>query len=216
MAIIHKVIKKEKLMKLKSICLCFFYVFSCVVAIAQGVSKNSENTNDRKDVLILVAHPDMKASKANAALVDAVKYIPCVKIINIYETSFIPETYKEAFGEARSIVFQFPFYWASAPHLLKKWCDEIFSSLQAEPGVKGKNLMIATTTGSEYEAYRSGGRNMFTIDELLRPYQVLANHSGMVWQTPFALYGMALPDADKRIEAGAIAYRNRINDLANK
>ncbi|KAA6326134.1 General stress protein 14 [termite gut metagenome] len=203
-------------MKLKSICLCLFYVFSCVVAVAQGVSKNSGNTNNRKEVLILVAHPDMKASKANAALVDAVKDIPFVKIINIYEAPFTPETYKKAFGEARSIVFQFPFYWASAPHLLKKWCDEIFGSLQTEPGVKGKNLMVATTTGSEYEAYRSGGRNMFTIDELLRPYQVLANHSGMVWQTPFALYGTSLPDANKRIEAGAIAYRDRISDLINK
>ncbi|KAA6351576.1 General stress protein 14 [termite gut metagenome] len=203
-------------MKLKSICLCLFYMFSCVVAVAQGVSKNSENTSNRKDVLILVAHPDMKSSKANAALVDAVKNIPYVKIINIYETPFTPETYKKAFEDAHSIVFQFPFYWASAPHLLKKWCDEIFGSLQAEPGVKGKNLIVATTTGSEYEAYRAGGRNMFTIDELLRPYQVLANHSGMVWQIPFALYGTALPDANKRIEAGAIAYRERINDLANK
>jgi glutathione-regulated potassium-efflux system ancillary protein KefG len=187
-----------------------------VVAVAQGVFKNSENANGRKDVLILVAHPDMKSSKANAALVDAVKDIPYVRIIHIYETPFTPETYKEAFGEARSIVFQFPFYWASAPHLLKQWCDEIFGSLQTEPGVKGKNLMVATTTGSEYEAYRAGGRNMFTIDELLRPYQVLANHSGMVWQTPFALYGTALPDANERVEAGAIAYRDRISDLTDK
>jgi glutathione-regulated potassium-efflux system ancillary protein KefG len=167
-------------------------------------------------VLILVAHPDIKTSKANAALIDAVKDLPYVRIINIYEAPFTPESYKEAFGEAHSIVFQFPFYWAAAPHLLKKWCDEIFGSLQTEPGVKGKNLLVATTTGSEYEAYRAGGRNMFTIDELLRPYQVLANHSGMVWQTPFALYGTALPDANERIKAGAGVYRNRISELANK
>ncbi|KAA6321775.1 General stress protein 14 [termite gut metagenome] len=204
-------------MKFKTICLCLFYVFSCTIAAAQGTSQNPGNMNEqKKDVLILVAHPDMKTSKANAALINAVKDLPNVRIINIYETPFTPEFYKEAFREANTIVFQFPFYWAAAPHLLKKWCDEIFGSLQAEPGVKGKNLMIATTTGSEYEAYRAGGRNMFTIDELLRPYQVLANHSGMVWQIPFALYGMALPDANERTKAGVIAYRNRISELTGK
>ena len=31
-------------------------------------------------------------------------------------------------------------------------------------GVKGKTLTVATTTGSEYDAYRSGGKNMYTMD----------------------------------------------------
>ena len=34
------------------------------------------------------------------------------------------------------------------------------------PAVAGKPLTVVTTTGSEYEAYRSGGRNRFTVDEL--------------------------------------------------
>jgi glutathione-regulated potassium-efflux system ancillary protein KefG len=192
----------KTIMTMKSIYLCLLGIFSWVATDAE--------------VLILLAHPNIKDSKANAALIDAVKDLPHVKIINIYEAPFTPETYKEAFGEAQSVVFQFPFYWASAPYMLKRWCDEILGVLQADPGVKGKKLMVATTTGSEYEAYRAGGRNMFTIDELLRPYQVLANHSGMVWQTPFALYGTGLPDADKRIKAGAAAYRDWIIDLVNK
>jgi glutathione-regulated potassium-efflux system ancillary protein KefG len=201
-------------MKLKGICIYFiFTVLFCGVAIAQTVTKNSENMSDKKDVLILVAHPDMKTSKANAALIGAVKDLPYVKIINLYETPFTPESYREAFGEAQSVVFQFPFYWASAPYLLKKWCDEIFGDIQDNPGVKGKKLLVVTTTGSEYETYRTGGRNMYTIDELLRPYQLLANHSGMVWQIPFALYGTMLPDVNARVEAGAPAYRDRISDL---
>ena len=171
---------------------------------------DSENINDKKEVLILLAHPDMSASKANAAMIEAVKDFTFVRVINIYEAPFTAETYTEAVREAKHIVFQFPFYWASAPHLLKKWCDELFGALLADPGVKGKTLTVATTTGSEYEAYRAGGRNMFTIDELLRPYQVLANHTGMAWQTPFVLYGTSLPDADKRITAGAAAYRGKI------
>lgn len=62
-------------------------------------------------------------------------------------------------------------------------------------------------------SYRSGGRNKYTLDELLRPYQLLANHSGMLWETPFVLYGASLPDAGKRIEAGAAAYKEVIGKL---
>ena len=40
--------------------------------------------------------------------------------------------------------------------------------------------MVVTTAGSEHDAYRSGGRNRFTVDELLRPYQASAVHAGMV------------------------------------
>ena len=31
------------------------------------------------------------------------------------------------------------------------------------PAVAGKPLTVVTTTGSEYEAYRSGGGNRFTV-----------------------------------------------------
>ncbi len=159
------------------------------------------------NVLILLAHPDISSSKANAAMIDAVEKLPNVQVINIYKAPFQAGSYTEAFRKSNTIVFQFPFYWASAPHMLKKWCDEIFFSIQENPGVKGKKLVVATTTGSEYEAYRSGGRNQFTMDELLRPYQLLANHSGMQWGTPFVLYGASLPDAAQRIEAGAKDYK---------
>ncbi|MDR1675841.1 MAG: NAD(P)H-dependent oxidoreductase, partial [Tannerella sp.] len=102
---------------------------------------------------------------------------------------------------------------ASAPSQLKKWCDELFIGLTEQ--VKGVKLLVATTTGSEYDAYRSGGRNRYTLDELLRPYQLLANHSGMIWQTPFVVYGTSLPDAAQSIAAGASAYRGKIEALVN-
>ena len=87
----------------------------------------------------------------------------------------------------------------SAPSLLKKWQDEVFTFLSKTPAVAGKSLTVVTTTGSEYEAYRSGGRNRFTMDELLRPYQVSAIHSGMSWQTPIVVYGMGNSRCGERI-----------------
>ena len=194
---------------------CILMISVIVSGSLYAVTPDAENSNAKKEVLILVAHPDIASSKANAAMLQQIKDLDFVQVINIYEAPFEPSTYTEAFREANHIVFQFPFYWASAPHLLKKWCDEIFGAIMTDPGIKGKTLTVATTTGSEYEAYRSGGRNMYTMDELLRPYQLLANHSGMVWQTPFVLYGASLPDAEKRIKEGAPAYREKIKSLIN-
>jgi glutathione-regulated potassium-efflux system ancillary protein KefG len=166
--------------------------------------------NNNKAV-ILLAHPNYAQSVANKALVEAVKGLPGVTVIDIYAAPFTVETYKQPVSEASTLVFQFPFHWLSAPSLLKKWCDELFGGVMDT--IKGKKLLVATTTGSEYEAYRSGGRNLFTLDEYLRPYQGLANHSGMVWQTPFVVYGASLPTAPASIEAGAGSYKKLIQSF---
>ncbi|MDR1919304.1 MAG: NAD(P)H-dependent oxidoreductase [Tannerellaceae bacterium] len=172
---------------------------------AGGGGGAPQNSNK---VVILLAHPNFSNSIANKALLEAVKNLAGVKVIDIYAEPFTLDTYKQAVTEASTLVFQFPFHWLSAPSQLKKWCDEIFGGIG--DAIKGKKLLVATTTGSEYEAYRSGGRNLFTLDELLRPYQALAHHSGMVWQTPFVVYGASLPTAPISIESGAKDYKAKI------
>lgn len=176
-------------------------------------AQKMEKTNVSGNVVILLAHPNYKESQANKALIDAVKDIPGVVIVDLYAQPFDAEAHKKILSQAKAVVFQFPFYWASAPSQLKKWIDEIFTPLAQTEAVKGKPLMVATTTGSEYEAYRSGGRNQFTLDELLRPYQLTANHSGMAWQTPHVVYGASTPAAANNIKEGAKAYRQRIETL---
>lgn len=166
---------------------------------------------DLRKVVILLAHPNIKGSQANKALIDAVSDIEGVAVFNLYELSE-----DIAFNvDASAVIYQFPFYWMSAPSLLKKWQDEVFTHLSKTPAVAGKPLMIVTTTGSEYDAYRSGGRNRFTTDELLRPYQGSAIHSGMAWQTPIVVYGMGTADAGKNIAEGANSYKQRIEMLIN-
>lgn len=175
-------------------------------------AQKMEKTGSKK-VVILLAHPNLQGSTANKALLEAVKDLPQVEIIDLYATPSDPRQHVAAIEKAKAVVFQFPFYWASAPSQLKKWLDEVFTPLAGTPAVQGKKLMVATTTGSEYDAYRSGGRNHFTMDELLRPYQLVANHSGMIWQTPVVVYGMGTPEASRHLKAGATEYRSRIEKL---
>lgn len=143
-----------------------------------------------------------------------------VAVYNLYEMrpedAFNVDSWSKIISQASAIVFQFPLYWMSAPSLLKKWQDEVFTYLAKTPAVAGKALLVAVTTGSEYSAYRSGGRNNFTIDELLRPYQGSAIHAGMVWQTPVVAYGMGTADAGKNIAEGVNNYKVRIESLVGK
>ena len=122
---------------------------------------------DLRKVVILLAHPNMKGSQANKALIDAVGDIEGVAVFNLYELSpdiaFNVDEWSKIISDASAVIYQFPFYWMSAPSLLKKWQDEVFTFLSKTPAVAGKPLTVVTTTGSEFDAYRSGGRNGFTM-----------------------------------------------------
>lgn len=173
-----------------------------------------------KQVVVLLAHPDIKSSQANKALVDAIQDLEGAAIFNLYEMrpeeAYDVDFWSKIISQASALVFQFPLHWMSAPSLLKKWQDEVFTYLAKTPAVAGKALLVAVTTGSEYSAYRSGGKNCFTIDELLRPYQVSAIHAGMVWQTPVVAYGMGTANAGKSIAEGANNYKVKIESLIGK
>ena len=165
-------------------------------------------------VLVLVAHPNLKESTANKALYDVATGVDKVEVIDLYSLKkFNVDEFKEKVDKVNAIVFQFPFYYASAPAKMKEWIDDVFYMFSKE-SIQGKALMVAVTTGSEESAYRSGGRNMFTVDELLRPYQLTANHSGMVWQTPFVVYGMSTKEAEKNLSAACKSYKTTLETLS--
>ena len=73
------------------------------------------------------------------------------------------------------IVFQHPFYWYSAPAILKEWQDLVLENGWAYgPGgtqLAGKALLSAISTGGSTEAYHHEGRNRFEVIELLAPLQ---------------------------------------------
>ncbi|SQC93819.1 General stress protein 14 [Cedecea neteri] len=56
---------------------------------------------------------------------------------------------------------------------------------------------MAVTAGNVEEAYRPGGRNLFTIESLLAPLRATANRCGLAWCAPFVVY-----TADKLDAAG--------------
>ncbi|CAG7649893.1 NAD(P)H-dependent oxidoreductase [Paenibacillus allorhizosphaerae] len=129
--------------------------------------------------MVIAAHPNLNQSRANQAFTKELARHTGIDVRNLYEEypNWLIDVAKEQrlLLEYDRIVFQFPFYWYSCPPLLKKWFDDVFTYGWAfGPGgdhLKGKEFIVATTTGGSENGYRSGAHNGFTISELMRPIQ---------------------------------------------
>ena len=166
-------------------------------------------------VLVLLAHPNMANSKMNKALAEAAAQVAGVQVVNIYDYPVDVETYREAVTAAKAIVFQFPFYFRSAPHMLKQWTDEVHFVLNMEGIPACKDFMVVTTTGSEEEAYLHDGRHMYTMEEYLRPFEGMARHAGMTWHKPIVAYGNPANAelAQKQLAEAADKYQKLLLEL---
>ncbi|NDW11417.1 flavodoxin family protein [Bacteroides sp. 214] len=170
-------------------------------------------------VVILIAHPNLKESVVNKSLLDTVKDIEGVAVYNLYDEKFKEFNVAEwgtILSNASALVLQFPIHWMSAPYMMKRWEDEVLTYVSKTPAIAGKPLMVITTTGFDESCYRTGGKCQFTIDELLRPYQAAAIHAGMVWTTPVVVYGDTEENMGKVIAKGATEYKERVESLIEK
>lgn len=212
---------------MKKLSLILLAVGAMMLSACQQKSQTAESTDTVADttkaiattnatVLVLLAHPDITKSKANAALAKAAAEVEGVQVVNIYDYPLNADTYREAVTRAKTIVYEFPLYWMSSPHLLKQWTDEVFMTFVGEGIIKGKRLMVVTTTGSEEAAYQHGGRNKYTMEEYLRPFEGQANHAEMVWQQPLVVYGQSVDGAEASLEEGCKAYKARLAELVKQ
>lgn len=101
-----------------------------------------------KTIALLLSHPDIFKSVANKMLLEVANSIPEIEVINLYDKDFDVDSQIKAIDKAAALIFQFPFYWASAPSQLKKWIDEVFTSIAKTEVVKNKPLLVVTTTAS--------------------------------------------------------------------
>jgi len=172
--------------------------------------------------LVLVSHPTLDTSKANARLTAAIRDLPGVEVRHleaIYPDSTIDVAAEQAAVlSADRIVFQFPFYWYSTPPMLKRWQDDVlvFGWAYGPGGTKlaGKTLQLVLTAGGPESVYRHGGYNLYPVRELLRPLEVTAHLIGMTLAEPLVLYGVPnIPglsvahDPTSEIAAFAARYR---------
>lgn len=179
-------------------------------------------TVERGHVLLVCAHPAYHRSRANRALRAAAEGVAGVTVHDLYEA--YPDYLVDAGAEQARllahdhIVLLHPFYWYSAPALLKEWLDSVLEHGWAygEGGraLAGKSWVQAITAGGPVASYTPAGRNRFSIEELLRPFEATAQLCGCAWRPPFVLHDSRLLDAPALMAAGR-AFATRLEGLTH-
>src|SRR6476661_655579 len=137
--------------------------------------------------LVVVAHPDLTASRITAQLADAVIDLDGVtvhELASAYPDRRVdPSRDQELLREHDTIVLQFPWHWYSVPGVLKEWMDQVLTyGLAYGPGgeaLHGKRLQLVISTGGPESSYAPTGYNRFTMAELLRPLEATAHLCGL-------------------------------------
>ncbi len=179
-------------------------------------------TQHQHSVLVLFAHPNIRKSRINRALVDAVQGLDGVTVNDLYERypDFDIDVGREQqlLEDHDIVVFQHPFYWYSTPSILKEWQDLVLEHGWAYGhdghALSGKILLSAITAGGSEEAYGAEGGNQLSVSLLLAPIAQTAALCGMEYLPPFVVHGTHLL-TDDGIGRHAKDYRRLIKALRN-
>ncbi len=171
----------------------------------------------RGAVLVLLAHPDLRRSRANRRMAQALADIDGVTVHNLYEAwpdldIDVPRE-QALLSNHQALVWRHPLYWYSTPAILKQWQDLVLELGWAYgPGgeaLRGKPFLQGITTGGGEAAYQVDGFHQLTIGQLLAPITRMAGLCGMQALEPFVLYGTHRLD-EPSLDRAALAWRTRI------
>lgn len=171
-------------------------------------------------ILILFAHPAYHKSRINRMLLDAVSDLKNITIRNLYET--YPDFFinvkaeQELLKEHDIIIWHHPFYWYSAPAIIKEWFDLVlehnFAYGKNGNALKGKRAFNVITAGGTKKAYSEDGYNNFTIKQFLRPFEQSVQLCKMFYLPPFVVHGTHLL-SDDNLQNYADTYREILISL---
>ena len=147
-------------------------------------------------VLVLLAHPMLERSRVNRALWQTATQVSGVTVHDLYETypAFHIDVKREQrlLTEHDVIVFQHPFYWYSTPAILKEWQDLVLEHNWAYGSkgraLEGKTTLNVVSTGGPEQVYQPEGHNLYTVKQLLAPYELTARLCRMTWLAPFVVH----------------------------
>jgi len=170
-------------------------------------------------IVVYFAHLAIEKSVIHRAMRDAILDLPQVDFRDLHE--LYPDFYIDAKMEqsvlcsANLIVFQHPIYWYAAPAIFKHFQDTVllrgFAYGPGGTALKGKDFLLATSTGAPLEEYRPGGIHHYPFDDLILPIKQTARFCGMHYLPPLVLHGgHSLPPST--VDAHALRYRRLLED----
>lgn len=159
--------------------------------------------------LVIVSHPDLAESQTQQFFLQGIGNESSLKVHHLdalYSDGVIDvEEERALLKKYDRVVFQFPFYWYSMPALLKQWLDTVLDEEEIFNWAI-KELGVVVMIGVAEKEYGAGGRELFTIDEYLRPFQGIANKLNVSYLPVFPVYQFSYQTEQAKI-ALLIGYR---------
>lgn len=143
--------------------------------------------------LILISHPQFADSATQQFLKTAGESqgdVTFQQIDDLYQQHQLDvDTEQQQLIKADRLIFQFPMYWYSSPASLKQFMDDVFTRklVVADHLLRHKELGLVVTLGDSAADFQAGGREHFTISELMRPFEAFANKAGMIYLKSFVV-----------------------------
>ena len=158
--------------------------------------------------LVIISHPSILESSSQQFLLSVIPENEGVTVHHLEEV--YPDGKIDVDKEHRlleehdRIIFQFPFYWYSSPAFLKHWQDEVLTDgfAHGKQGDKlaGKEFGLVFMIGVHEREYQAGGRELYSISELMKPFQAMAHKTGMVYLAPFTVFQFAYMTDEEKME----------------
>jgi glutathione-regulated potassium-efflux system ancillary protein KefF len=148
-------------------------------------------------ILVVLAHPYPRRSRACAALLEAIRDLPALEVRSLYDLypDFDVDRPAEqaALERARLVVWLHPVFWYTVPALMKHWFEEVlvrgFAYGPGGDALKGKDVLWATTTGGDDAAYSAAGRHRHPFEAFAPVVEQTARYCGMHWLEPHVVLG---------------------------
>jgi putative NADPH-quinone reductase len=173
--------------------------------------------------LVIVIHPDIQNSVINKKWMQALR-----QQLDRYTVHALHEAYPDGkinvvaeqhlVEQHEKIVFQFPYYWFNCPPLFKQWLDEVLTygwAFGSKSGFKmaGKKIALAISLGSDEPDYSANGKYHYTLNELLRPFELSFDYIKADYRPPFAWYGMEFNATEEWAEQSVAAYLKYLEEM---
>lgn len=140
--------------------------------------------------LIVIGHPNIQDSRTQQFFKEAVQTFEDVTIFDVTADLEI-EKAQQLMVDHQRIILQFPLYWYSCPACLKDWLDQILSLSGIEETLANKELGLVVSLGVKSSEFQAGGREKFTLSELMRPFEAIANKFNMSYLPIFSLSNLS-------------------------
>ena len=161
-------------------------------------------------VLVIAAHPDLSRSRVNRVLLAAARDTApdAVTVRDLYALypDYLVDVDAEqaALSAAHTVVWLHPLHWYAMPALMKLWIDDVLAHGWAYghegTALRGKQLLLAVTTGGTEATYQPGGTHEHPFESFLPPYRQTAALCGMRFLPPRVVHGA------HRLDEAAIAH----------